>query len=178
MRSGACGGRRRPGSSGGRLRHPRAGRSLQRRVAAQASSSLARGGAIVLATLAVASAGWLHALGRPLPDASLPLFQAIQREVERLQKLDRYLESTHWVRGGFMVASLVLILGAVLPEGGPARAAAFVLFLLMMEIALFRPRVRQERAKTRELRENLESWLRGIEAFELADPSGDPKGRR
>ena len=132
----------------------------------RAPTPLARVGAIMLASYSAVAVFWLASVGRTLPDASLPVLEAIRRELARLDGLEKYLRGTNWARAFYVLSAFVLGLGVA---RSAERLILLMLFMMTLELGLFRPKVKRARARTQALRTELESWLRGVEELELGN---------
>ena len=121
-----------------------------------------------------------QALRRPSVDATPPVRHAVQATVDRLRFIERF-----WERAGTLHFYLPFLVGEILAfEGfrpiGAERGvmtAGFYAFLFLIVVCGSRGNRRAARRNVRPLREDLESWLADLAAFDQdGAPDAEPKG--
>jgi hypothetical protein len=99
---------------------------------------------------------------------SLPVRDSVESEVRRLRILERFWGNVHWGFLVFLVGEVMTFEGMRAPgaERG-AMSGGFYVFLVVLVVYGTLARRRDARSKVRPLREELESWLAGLEAFDF-----------
>jgi hypothetical protein len=122
---------------------------------------------IVLAWLAYVLKVALR-LGRAAGAEPLPVRHSVESEVERLRILERFWGNAHWLFL-FLLVGEVMALEGFRSAGAGRGVQAFGFYAVLVALVVFGTlaRRRDARSKVRPLREELESWLAGLEAFEF-----------
>ena len=111
-------------------------------------------------------------LGAPRSRTSLPVRAAVESEVSRLRLLEQFWgHYPAWSPLMFLVGE-VLAFEGFRPEGaerGPMTIGFYIALFVLVAYTLGARR-RDARSKVRPLREELESWLAGLEAFDQRAP--------
>lgn len=140
---------------------------------------LAWPGLIILIATLLRTLFGLQALRRPRVDATPPVRHAVQAAVGRLRRLERF-----WERAALHFYLPVLV-GEILafegfrPIGAPERGvetAGFYALLFLIVVGGSLGNRRTAKRNVRPLREDLESWLADLAAFDHS-PDAEPKGR-
>lgn len=143
-------------------------------LAIRAPTPISTVGAFILAAAAVVALLRFRAVSRAVPDTTLPVRLAIQAEVARLRMLERFRGDSKWIHGLLVAGYVLYVLGVVLEVADlQVRIAAlgfFAFVLGVLELAILVAR-RRGPSQIRALREDLESWLGGLEGFDLEDPT-------
>jgi hypothetical protein len=137
---------------------------------------LAWPGLVILTAVLVRALLTWQALRRPRVDNTQPVRQAVQAAVDRL----RFAES-YWERAGRVSFYLPFLVGEILAfeglmpigvERGVITAGFYAFLLFIVVLGSVRNR-REARQTVRPLREDLESWLADLAAF---DQNGSSRG--
>jgi hypothetical protein len=98
----------------------------------------------------------------------LPVRASVEFEIRRLRILERFWGKAHWIFLAFLVGEVMAFEGFRPPdvERG-VLSGGFYVFLVAIVVYGTLARRRDARAKVRPLREELESWLADLEAFEF-----------
>lgn len=107
-------------------------------------------------------------LGRPKGARPVPVRDAVESEVHRLGLLERFWGNAHWLFLTFLVGEVMAYEG-FRPAGlerGPL-SVGFYVALIVIVLTGTLGRRRDARSKVRPLREELEGWLAGLEAFDF-----------
>jgi hypothetical protein len=116
-------------------------------------------------------------LGSPKGAASLPVRASVESEVRRLKVLERFWGGTGWLLAAFLVGEVMAFEGfRPLDAERGVMTGGFYVFLVALVVFGTRARRRDARFKVQPLREELESWLAGLEAFDF-DRELDARGR-
>ena len=119
--------------------------------------------------------GWLcyvikvvFELGAPKGVEPLPVRDSVESEIRRLRILERFWGKVHWIFAAFLLGEVMAFEG-FRPRGVErgAFSAGFYVFLVALVVYGTVARRRDVRSKVRPLREELESWLAGLETFDL-----------
>jgi hypothetical protein len=115
-------------------------------------------------------------LGKAKGAESLPVRDSVESEVRRLRILEGFWGKVHWPLLLFLVGEVMAFEG-FRPSGAErgAMSGGFYVFLVVLVVFGTLARRRDARHKVRPLREELESWLAGLEAFEF-DRELDARG--
>lgn len=139
-------------------------------LAIRAPNAFALSGAIVLTGFAIGVAVWYWAISRTRTDPSLPVREAVEAELSRLRVLEEFGRRAAWGRAVLYSGTLLLVIGqAVETDSVEVRAAylgAFIFGFALIELVIRGRRARRP-SYTRAMREDLESWLHGVEDFDL-----------
>jgi len=137
-------------------------------MALRAPTPMAVLGASILAVWALVVLALYLSVSRGRTVAGLPVRLAIESEVRRLRALERFARNAKWYRIVLAAGCLLYAIGVALAmDDRSARLATItlmVLVLLAVEGMIFARRRRPSRSRA--LREDLESWLAGLEALE------------
>jgi len=140
-------------------------------MALRAPTALAAVGAGILAAWAMVVLLVYRAMSRRGSDAALPVRLAIETEVGHLRALERFGRRAKWHRAVLAGGYLLYTFGVVTEvDDAGVRVTAMALFLMFfgsIELAIYVAR-RRGPGPTRSLREDLESWLEGLEAIEAS----------
>ena len=107
-------------------------------------------------------------LGSAKGAESLPVRDSVESEVRRLRILERFWGNVHWGFLAFLVGEVMTFEG--MRASGAERgvmSGGFYAFLAVLVVFGTLARRRDARQKVRPLREELESWLAGLEAFDF-----------
>ena len=107
----------------------------------------------------------------PPPDVTLPVCDAVRGEVDRLRFLERFWGKVKWWSLGLFVVGEVLVFEGLRPVGavrGPVSFGFYGLMIVIVSTIVFRNPVYAQ-LKVRPLREELESWIEGLQALEDVD---------
>lgn len=104
----------------------------------------------------------------PTPDSTQPVRVTVQAEVRRLRFLERFWGDISWGMIALFLVGEVLAFEGLRPAGGGSSIVSLVFYPFLIGIiavVVFRNPV-VARKKVRPLREDLESWLEGLQALE------------
>lgn len=144
----------------------------------RAPNLLAGVGAILMAGLAALVAGRYRAIGRREADASLPVREAIEKELAHLETIGRFRRDAPKIRAMYWTGFGIYVLGVAMADGGfEARASSSVgIFLLMLitveGLIYFGRRWRSQSGGS--LEEVLRSWLDSLDELDPQDGGGPP----
>jgi hypothetical protein len=106
----------------------------------------------------------------------LPVRSSVESEVQRLRTLERFWGGAHWLFLAFLVGEVMLFESfRPLDAERGVTSGGFYVFLAALVVYGTLARRRDARQKVRPLREELESWLAGLEAFDF-DRELDARG--
>jgi hypothetical protein len=117
--------------------------------------------------LALMSLRWRN-LRPPSPDATQPVRIAVEAEVARLRFLERFWGDAPWAMIALFLAGEILAFeGFRSPDGERTMVSVvfYVMLIGIIAVSVFRNPVLARR-RVRPLREDLESWLEGLQALE------------
>jgi hypothetical protein len=97
-----------------------------------------------------------------------PVRHSVESAVHRLRTLERFWGNAHWLFLAFLVGE-VLAFEGFRPPGAERGviSAGFYIFLITLVAFGMLARRRSARSTVQPLREDLESWLAGLEAFDF-----------
>ncbi len=104
------------------------------------------------------------------PDVTLPVRVAIQGEVARLRSIERFHENAEWYVAPLGVGLLLMFWGGA--NDGTETIGTSVIVIGICGLGVFANR-RGLRVVIRPVREELETWLGGLEAFDFNGADGD-----
>jgi len=143
--------------------------------ALRAPTPMAAVGGAILAVWALVVLALYLAVSRGRTDASLPVRLAIESEVARLRVMERFGRRAKWYRAVLAVGYLLYTFGVVGETDDLGvrigTIALVVLVLLAVEAMILLAR-RRGPSRTRALREDLESWLAGLDVLEARTLNG------
>lgn len=98
----------------------------------------------------------------------LPVRVSVESEVRRLRILERFWGNVHWLLLAFLAGEVMAFEG-LRPLGAErgVMSVGFYVFLIVLVAYGTLARRRDARSKVQPLREELESWLAGLEAFDF-----------
>lgn len=130
------------------------------------------GSLMIGAWLALMWLRWRN-LRPPSPDATQPVRMAVEAEVKRLRFLERFWGDASWAMIALFLAGEILAYEGFRPPEAERTIVSVIFYAMLIGItalAVFRNPVLARR-KVRPLREDLESWLEGLQALEHEDSS-------
>jgi hypothetical protein len=129
---------------------------------------LAGSGWLVLSVWLVHVTRVVLALGGAKGAEPLPVRDSVESEVRRLRILERFWGNVHWGFLVFLVGEVMTFEGMrpVGAERGVMSGGFYVLLIVLVVYGTLARR-RDARSKVKPLREELESWLAGLEAFDF-----------
>jgi hypothetical protein len=129
---------------------------------------LAGSGVLILSAWLAYGIKIVLALGETTDVEPRPVRHAVESAVCRLRILERFWGNAHWLFLAFLLGE-VLAFEGFRPSGAErgAISAGFYLFLISLVVFGTLARRRDARSTVRPLREDLESWLAGLEAFDF-----------